>query len=134
LNVYLETSAVLSWVLQEPEALAVEQALAPAHGFFTSELTQAECLRALRRLATSGDGLAHARLAAFRLKWDTVPVDSRLLVLLGQQFPVEPLRTLDAIHVVTALDLRLALVDLIVASLDRRVRENAQALGFVVVP
>jgi uncharacterized protein with PIN domain len=134
LNIYLETSAVLSWVLQEPEAAAIEQALAPARGFFTSELTQAECLRALRRLGTPIDGIAQARLGAFRLKWDTVPVESRLLASLGQQFPVEPLRTLDAIHMVTALDLRLALLDLIVASLDRQVRENAQALGFTVVP
>ena len=134
MNIYLETSAVLSWVLQEPEADAVEHALAPARGFFSSELTQAECVRALRRLESPLDGSAHMRLAAFRARWDTVPVESRLLALVGQDFPVEPLRTLDAIHLVTAVDLRQVVTGLQVASLDRRVRENAQAMGFVVLP
>ncbi len=134
MNVYLETSAVLSWILEEPEADFVEKSLTPARGFLTSELTQAECLRALRRLGAPLDGLAHRRLGAFAAKWDTIPVESRLLSLVGQQFPVEPLRTLDAIHLVTVLDLSLAIPDLKLATLDRRVRENALALGFAVLP
>ncbi len=134
MNVYLETSAVLRWVLEEPEAALVERVLRPARGLFTSELTQAECLRALRRLGAPPDGRERDRLAAFLSTWDTVPIQSGLLSLVGQAFPVEPVRTLDAIHLVTALDLRESIPDLQVASLDHRVRDNAGALGFGVVP
>jgi hypothetical protein len=46
----------------------------------------------------------------------------------GRAFPVEPVRTLDAIHLATAA----ALVEptmVIVVSRDSRVRDNAAALG-----
>ena len=59
---------------------------------------------------------------------------SYLLAAVGQAFPMEPVRTLDAIHLVTALDLRATLSDLPVVSLDHRVRDNAKAFGFVVLP
>lgn len=134
MNVYLETSAVLSWLLEEPEAVVVERTLRPARGLFTSELTQAECLRALRRLGAPPDGRERDRLAAFLSRWDTVPMDSSLLMSVGKAFPVEPVRTLEAIHLVTALELRESIPDLQVASFDHRVRDNARALGFGVVP
>ncbi|MCE7873220.1 PIN domain-containing protein [bacterium CPR1] len=134
MNVYLETSSVLSLVLLEPEARAVERALDGARTFLTSELTQAECLRALRRLRSTPGDPAHQRLAAFRTRWDLVPLDTRLLSLTGQEFPMEPVRTLDAIHLITALDLRHSVLQLHIASLDRRVRENAHALGFPLLP
>ena len=49
-------------------------------------------------------------------------------------FPGELIRALDAIHLATALVIRDIHPDLSVLSLDRRVRENAAALGFGVVP
>ena len=49
-------------------------------------------------------------------------------------FPGEPIRALDAIHLATALVIRDIYPDLRVLSLDQRVRQNAAALGFEVVP
>lgn len=49
-------------------------------------------------------------------------------------FPVEPIRTLDAIHLASALVLRVAFPDLVVLSLDRRLRASAQELGFEILP
>ena len=49
-------------------------------------------------------------------------------------FPVEAIPLLDAIQLATALVLRNIQPDLRILSLDRRVRENAVALGFDVVP
>lgn len=49
-------------------------------------------------------------------------------------FPVELIRSLDAIQLATALVLRNIQPDLRILSLDRRVRENAAALGFEAVP
>jgi hypothetical protein len=47
-----------------------------------------------------------------------------------EAFPIEPVRTLDAIHLASALFLRQALPDLAIVSADERVRMNARALGF----
>ena len=45
-------------------------------------------------------------------------------------FPVEPVRTLDALHLASALLLRQALPDLRILSTDDRVRSNGRGLGF----
>ncbi len=47
---------------------------------------------------------------------------------------VEPIRSLDAIQLATVLVLRDIQPDLRILSLDRRVRENAVALGFEILP
>jgi hypothetical protein len=47
---------------------------------------------------------------------------------------VEPVRALDAIHLASALLAREVWEDLAVLSFDDRVRRNAVALGFTVVP
>jgi len=78
--------------------------------------------------------IASQRLTAFQSRWDTVPIHFRLLAQVGQSFPIEPVRTLDAIHLVTALDLRSAIPDLRIVSLDLRIRDNAVALGVPVLP
>ncbi len=52
----------------------------------------------------------------------------------GQAFPKEPVRALDAIHLATALLVGAEQPDLVMLSLDPRVRRNAEALGFRVLP
>lgn len=47
---------------------------------------------------------------------------------------MEPIRSLDAIQLATVLVLRDIQPDLRILSLDRRVRENAVALGFEILP
>jgi hypothetical protein len=49
-------------------------------------------------------------------------------------FPVGPVRTLDALHLASALLLRQALPDLRLLSSDDRVRTNGRRLGFEVLP
>ncbi len=49
-------------------------------------------------------------------------------------FPVEPVRSLDALHLASALLLRQALPDLRIVSTDDRVRSNGRQLGFEVLP
>ena len=50
--------------------------------------------------------------------------------LAGRKFPVEPIRTLDAIHLSTALVLMRAFPELSMLTYDRRILDNARALGF----
>lgn len=49
-------------------------------------------------------------------------------------FPIEPVRTLDALHLGTALLARSAAPGLRLLTLDQRVRENGQRLGFETLP
>ena len=56
------------------------------------------------------------------------------LRLRGYPNESEPVRTLDGIHLATLLVLNTAAIDVDVLSCDSRVRENAEALGFRVLP
>ena len=51
-----------------------------------------------------------------------------------RSFPHEPIRALDAIHLATALAVRNLAPDVVVLSLDDRIRDNAVSLGYAVVP
>lgn len=105
-----------------------------------SDLTFAECRRALARAEALGKrtggetGAYEARLAAVTEAWTRLAVDQLILDRTGRRFPVEPIRTLDAIHLSTAMLARDAVSDLVLLSLDDRVRTNGQALGFPLLP
>jgi hypothetical protein len=49
-------------------------------------------------------------------------------------FPVEPVRTLDAIHLATATLANSLVPELTVLSLDRRIRASAREMGFPLSP
>jgi hypothetical protein len=58
-----------------------------------------------------------------------VSVTEAILAHAGRRFPVEPVRTLDAIHLATAAALGEPPTLVIVVSRDHRVCDNASALG-----
>ncbi|MBM3792162.1 MAG: type II toxin-antitoxin system VapC family toxin [Acidobacteria bacterium] len=47
----------------------------------------------------------------------------------ARAFPAEPVRTLDALHLATALLFMRVYPDLRILTYDRRIADNAQALG-----
>jgi hypothetical protein len=49
-------------------------------------------------------------------------------------FPHEPIRTLDALHIASALIGRAAIPDLALLTLDDRIRTAAKELGFKILP
>ena len=55
-----------------------------------------------------------------------------MLLRAGRPFPIEPVRTLDAIHLATLETLGDTPQLISVITRDARVRENARALGYVV--
>ena len=61
-------------------------------------------------------------------------IDSEVATRSRQAFPREPVRSLDAIHLSTALVARNLVTELQVLSLDERIRDNAAALGFDIAP
>ena len=134
---YVETSVLLRVILDGDETL---RRLLLADIRYTSVLTFAEATRAILRarltgrLDAGGALKARRRRAEFERCSEVVPLDDEVLRRAGEEFPVEPVRTLDAIHLATLQILAEALPDLDVASSDDRFRENAQALGFTVLP
>jgi predicted nucleic acid-binding protein len=138
--VYAESSAVLAWILGEPAESAVRRVMNDAERVVSSALTILECGRALARGAALGRLRPTDELAAQRLLdtaaagWYIFQVSDDVLTRARARFPVEPVRTLDALHLATATTFRDALGSLSVLSLDERIRTNAAQLGRPVLP
>lgn len=134
---YVETSALLRALLDGDEA---RQADISGEGLVTSALTFVEAARAIsrarreQRLGAREAREAERQLAAFERGCDVIALDDEVLRRAREDFPVEPVRSLDAIHLASARVLDDALGGLEIASCDERVRRNAEALGFVVLP
>ncbi len=135
MNVYAETSAVLRWLLDGPRGEEVRATLAGARAVFASRLTLLEARRALVRAAAVGEmSEAQARvlttmLARAARRWHIVELTAGICERAEQRFPVEPVRSLDALHLATALYLYGELGELAVLSTDERVLKNAPLLG-----
>lgn len=139
-TLYAESSAVLRWLLGASDADRVERALTTAPTVVTSELTSTEVGRSLQRLvatdqidADQGER-AWASYSVASQHWHMYRVDDDILLRARQAFPHEPLRTLDAIHLATAMRHALEVGAPSMLSLDRQVRANAQALGLAIMP
>ena len=134
--VYMESSALVATLLERDTAAM--QAAVLGDRLVTSALTIAETARAIIRARVTGrltaaqEQEAVTALRTFTRRCFILDVDHRVLVRAGLRFPVEPIRTLDALHLATAelLDESPPLVTIVTR--DMRVRENAQALGFTV--
>lgn len=137
---YAESSAVVTWLLGERRGEEVRRALAHSERVVSSTLTQVECARTLARGVASGRVGRGDELAALRLldeavaTWAVLEMSGRVLNRARGLFPIEPVRTLDALHLATAMVFREAMAELVVVSLDDRMRANAAALGLPVIP
>ena len=134
---YVETSALLRVLLDGDEVLGPELS---GEGLVTSALTFLEAARAIsrarreRRLDAQEAREAERQLSAFERSCDIIALEDEVLRRAREDFPVEPVRSLDAIHLASICLLDDELGGLDVASSDDRVRGNASALGFVLVP
>lgn len=138
--VYAESSAILAWLLAEPSRDAVASALRASEYVVVSDLLFVECDRALIRATTLGaleDADATSvrkRLATASPHWQVLRISPTVLERSRQPFPAEPIRSLDALHLASALSARSYLPELAVLSLDQWIRDNATKLGFMVHP
>ena len=140
MNLYAESSAVLAWLLDEESGADVRRLLAGADAVIASDLTVVECDRVLIRAAALGDLTEaeavdrRAHLGTAASQWHMLRVGSEVIDRARQPFPGEPVRTLDALHLASALVARSAIVGLSILSLDDRIRQSARRLGFQVQP
>ncbi|MDQ7859282.1 MAG: PIN domain-containing protein [Armatimonadota bacterium] len=140
MTLYAETSAVLAWLLGEAAAAEVRHELGAAGEVFTSVLTLVESDRVLIR-AQVVDGLAEGdvvdrrrALARAGRHWHLVQLHEEILDRARRPFPGEPVRTLDALHLASALAVRAAVPDVVILSLDDDIRRAGADLGFVIAP
>lgn len=140
MNLYLESSAALRDLLDGDGAEVIREKVRGAPLVAASRLTLAEVGRVLARLRATDPELAAKvapREAAFVAEselWAIAPIDDEVLARCARPFPVEPTRTLDAIHLATVERLSGSIPHLVVLSTDDRLRRNAVALGFEVAP
>ncbi len=66
--------------------------------------------------------------------WHRIRIGDPVVARARQAFPVEPIRSLDAIHLASALEAAAVLPGIELLSLDRRVRECGAELGFRLQP
>lgn len=140
MNVYAESSAVLAWLLGEEAAPMVRAVLRGAELVMASDLTLLECDRVLIRAvtlaetdeATAADRRAHLNAAAAH--WHLWRVSADIVDRARHPFPAEPVRTLDAIHLASALAVRSAVPGVELLSLDDRIRRAGEQLGFRLQP
>jgi len=136
-TLYVETSAVLAWLFGEPGSRLVVARVASANRVVSSVLTLVEAERALIRVESLGTFAAadcqklRGMLAKASRSWLMMEVSAEVRSRAVRPFPVEPICTLDALHVSTVLRFLKAYPDLAVLSLDRRILDNAAALGIV---
>lgn len=133
---YIESSALVAAIL---EGDAAGKTSIRAQGQrATSALTIAETTRAVLRARLSGRITVQQHRAAvltlqrFARRCHIVAVTETILTRAGRPFPVEPIRTLDAIHLATAEALGDPPALVIIVTRDLRVRENATASGYAV--
>jgi len=129
---YLESSALVAGLLEDDAAVV---RVAQPRTTAVSALTLAEARRALQCALHAGritsDGLTNAEATITHLERSCliVPVDDAILARVGRRFPVEPVRTLDAIHLASAERLDDPQAPITILTRDARVRENAVLLG-----
>ena len=137
---YLESSAALHWLFNEEQGEDVFTTLTGAQKVVCSRLTLVECRRVIhraaieQRIAETDAADLSAVLAQAAARWAVLEISRAVADRAETRFAIEPVRTLDAIHLASALALRELLPDLNILSTDDRVRRNAIQLGFSVLP
>lgn len=133
---YCDSSVLVRFILEQADCLAD---LAAFEQLVTSVVTQVECLRAIENARLRGElsddelagrrGAAYARLSGI----ERIEASPSILGQAERSFGVV-LKTLDAIHVATALVWRERRApDLVFATHDRQQARAATALGFDVL-
>ena len=133
---YIESSALVAAVIEGD--MAARASIRGPGQRITSALTIAETSRAVLRARLWGRVTAQQHRAAlltlqrFARRCHIVSVTETILARAGRPFPVEPIRTLDAIHLATAEALGEPPALVMIITRDARVRENSAAIGFSV--
>lgn len=124
-NIYIDSSAILKFIIKEAESEAVVS-ISRAR-FITSELSRVEVKRAILRYEPNALKVAENILDNFNF----VKIDSQTLVQ-AERLPERiNLRALDAIHIAVASKMALKINSIL--TYDKQMAKAAKALGFEVL-
>jgi predicted nucleic acid-binding protein len=139
--IYLDSCALVKLIREEDESLALQAWLDERADevVVTSELARAEVLRAIRRSNHDERGeLVDPRHFSAELDEAAGVLDAVTQVVVDRDvldragaLEVPMMRTLDAIHLATALDLQASTIEFV--TYDRRLAKLAEVAGFEVV-
>ena len=107
---------------------------------YASDLTLVECDRNLIRcehakhLSPIVAAERRAVLAEFSRNWSVLRLDGEIIQRARSRFPDEPIRSLHALHLASALVASRTAVGTALLSLDDRIRRAGRALGFEILP
>ncbi|MEJ7797888.1 MAG: type II toxin-antitoxin system VapC family toxin [Solirubrobacteraceae bacterium] len=124
---YLDASAAVKLLRPEPETPALRGVLAAIAGYVSSELLEIE-LRCVAHREGGGELIERAEGVCAAI--DLLPCTSAVRARAGGAFD-PPQRALDALHLATALDLRLGA--LVLVTYDKRQAQAGRAAGLEVV-
>jgi predicted nucleic acid-binding protein len=133
---YIESSALVAALLERDRAAL--KSVRSRGRRVTSALTIAEAARAILRARAAGrltvdqERAAVRALDRFERRCFLVEVTDAIFARVRRPFPLEPIRTLDAVHLATTEVLGEPPSEMVVVTRDVRVRDNAQALGYAV--
>jgi predicted nucleic acid-binding protein len=121
---YLDSSAILKLIFQEDESAALVRSIKDQ--CVTSSISRVEVLRIVQRTNPESLNFAKTELSKFIL----IPI-SEVVIRIAESFAgLATLRSLDAIHVASALLIQDSIDGLI--TYDLQMARNAQELGLVV--
>jgi predicted nucleic acid-binding protein len=132
----MESSALVAALLERDTAAMKPLPAGTQH--VTSALTLAEAGRAIIRARATGrltvaeEQAAVRALRTFERRCFILEVERAVLDRVRRPFAVEPIRTLDAVHLATLELLGEAPQLVTIVTRDVRVRDNARALGYIV--
>jgi uncharacterized protein len=132
---YLDTSALMKLVVDEDESVALREELArwDDSRFATSALTRVELPRTVTRAVpwvSLGDALQVA--AALLESTQIIPLTDQVIALAAGARP-PTLRSLDAIHLASALVVSPADVPPVLCGYDRRLQEAGREQGLLAI-
>jgi len=133
---YVESSALVAALLEHDAE--VLKPLRARERKITSALTLAEAARAIvrarvgERLTPDAERAAIRALRRFERRCYVVAVTEDVLARVRRPLPVEPVRTLDAVHIATVESLGEPPQLMVIVTRDHRIRENAKAFGYSV--
>lgn len=140
MTLYAESSAVLAWLFEQGPSGEIRTIIGSADAVVTSDLSLIEVDRALLRIVALGiseqaeAARLRARMATTMRPWSVMPVSRAVVDRARQSFPFDSIRSLDAIHLSSAIIAQVSFGDVRLVSMDDRIRDNAVALGFEVLP
>jgi predicted nucleic acid-binding protein len=118
----MDSSALMKLVVDETESLHLRGHLSDGHTYTSCELAHVEVLRNVARSAPAAVPRARALMARMAL----IAINQEILAVASDLAPRE-LRSLDAIHVASAMSLGDELTEIV--TYDRRMQAAATAVG-----